>query len=156
MTEITRNDLRAKVGQTIGTSRGYTVDQTMIDTFADVTFDDQFIHVDPEREAQTPFGATIAHGFLTLSLLSTMSYDAVPKLRGAKMGVNYGFDRLRFVSPVLVGSKLRAHFTLSEVKDLNPELIQLSLSVSVEIDGQDKPALIADWLVRYYFEAPKQ
>lgn len=151
MKKITRDDLRANVGHTIGTSRWYSVDQSMIDTFADVTFDHQFIHVDPERAAETPFGATIAHGFLTLSLLSTMSYEAVPTLTGAKMGVNYGFDRLRFVSPVLVGSKVRGHFTLSEVKDLTPDLIQLALSVSVEIDGQPKPALIADWLVRYYF-----
>lgn len=156
MTEITRDDLRANVGHTIGTSRWYSVDQSMIDTFAGVTFDHQFIHVDPERAAETPFGATIAHGFLTLSLLSTMSYEAVPTLTGAKMGVNYGFDRLRFVSPVLVRSKVRGHFTLSEVKDLTPDLIQLALSVSVEIDGQTKPALIADWLVRYYFEVPKQ
>lgn len=156
MTEITRDDLRANVGHVIGTSRWYSVDQSMIDSFADVTFDHQFIHVDPERAAETPFGNTIAHGFLTLSLLSAMSYEAVPTLVGAKMGVNYGFDRLRFVSPVLVGSKVRAHFTLSEVKDLPPDLIQLALSVSIEIDGQTKPALIADWLVRYYFEVPEQ
>jgi acyl dehydratase len=156
VTEITRDNLQAKVGHTIGTSRWHSVDQSMIDTFADVTFDHQFIHVDPERAAETPFGTTIAHGFLTLSLLSTMSYEAVLTLTGAKMGVNYGFDRLRFVSPVLVGSKVRGHFTLSEVKDLTPDLIQLALSVSVEIDGQSKPALIAEWLVRYYFEVPEQ
>ena len=110
---ISLADMAARTGQDIGTSRWFTVDQAMIDGFADVTHDHQFIHVDPAAAAQTPFGGTIAHGFLTLSLLSAMVYDAVPPIEGVTMGVNYGFDRVRFVSPVKVDARVRGHFTLA-------------------------------------------
>lgn len=150
MTELSRAEMQAKVGQKLGSSNWYTVDQTMIDTFANVTFDHQYIHVDPERAAKTPFGGTIAHGFLTLSLLSTMLYEGVPTIKGTTMGVNYGFDRVRFISPVPVGSRVRAHFTLADFKDIRACEIQTTMSVSVEIEGQDKPALVAEWLGRLY------
>ena len=151
MSTITREEMAAKVGQNVGTSKWFEVTQEMIDQFADVTFDHQFIHVDPDRAKDTPFGGTIAHGFLTLSLLSAMVYDAVPVMEGVTMGVNYGFDKVRFVSPVKTGSRVRAHFTLSDFQDRGPGEVQTTLGVSIEIEGQEKPALVAEWLGRRYF-----
>lgn len=148
---ITRTEMAARVGQPLGISRWFTVDQSMIDGFADITHDHQFIHVDPVAAAQTPFGGTIAHGFLTLSLLSAMVYDAVPTMEGVTMGVNYGFDRVRFVSPVMVNARVRGNFTLAAFDELGPEEVQTTLDVQVEIEGADKPALVARWLGRRYF-----
>jgi len=149
---ITRDAYFDLVGKEIGISAWHTVDQSRIDTFADVTEDHQFIHIDPERAArETPFGATIAHGFLTVSLLSVFSYEALPKIEGATMGVNYGFDKLRFVSPVRAGSRVRGRFTLTEAKMRGPNELLSRTSVSVEIDGEAKPALAADWLGLLYF-----
>ena len=148
---ITRADMAARVGQSLGSSRWFTVDQSMIDGFADITHDHQFIHVDPAAAAQTPFGGTIAHGFLTLSLLSAMVYDAVPTMEGVTMGVNYGFDRVRFVSPVMVNARVRGHFTLAAFDTPGPNEVQTTLDVEVEIEGADKPALVARWLGRRYF-----
>ncbi|MGB3446061.1 MAG: MaoC family dehydratase [Xanthobacteraceae bacterium] len=149
---ITRDAYFALVGKEIGISAWHTVDQNRIDAFADVTEDHQFIHIDPERAArETPFGATVAHGFLTLSLLSVFSYEALPKIEGATMGVNYGFDKLRFVSPVRAGSRVRGRFTLTEAKMRGPNELLSRTSVSVEIDGEAKPALAADWLGLLYF-----
>ncbi|MBN8970822.1 MAG: MaoC family dehydratase [Rhizobiales bacterium] len=149
---ITRDAYFDLVGKEIGISAWHTVDQSRIDTFADVTEDHQFIHIDPERAArETPFGATIAHGFLTMSLLSVFSYEALPKIEGATMGVNYGFDKLRFVSPVRAGSRVRGRFTLTEAKMRGPNELLSRTSVSVEIDGEAKPALAADWLGLLYF-----
>ncbi len=149
---ITRDAYFALVGKEIGISGWHTVDQSRIDAFADVTEDHQFIHIDPERAArETPFGATIAHGFLTMSLLSVFSYEALPKIEGATMGVNYGFDKLRFVSPVRAGSRVRGRFTLTEAKMRGPNELLSRTSVSVEIDGEAKPALAADWLGLLYF-----
>lgn len=150
---LSRADMAARVGRDIGTSRWFTVDQAMIDGFADVTHDHQFIHVDPAAAARTPFGGTIAHGFLTLSLLSAMVYDAVPAIEGVTMGVNYGFDRVRFVSPVKVDTRVRGHFTLAAFDEPAPQEVQLTLDVKVEIEGADRPALVARWLGRRYFEA---
>src|SRR5690606_4599731 len=112
----------------------------------DCTEDWQFIHVDPEAAATTPFGGTIAHGFLTLSLLSKMTFEATPVLEGVAMGVNYGFDKVRFLQPVRAGSRVRGRFRLLEAAEKSPGRWLLKHEVTVEIEGQDKPALIAEWL----------
>ena len=138
-------DLSAMVGRSF-LSRWLTVDQERIDAFAKVTEDEQFIHVDPERASATAFGGTVAHGFLTLSLLSTMAYSALPRIEGAVHGVNYGFDRVRFLHPVRSGSRVRGHFTLQAVTARSAREWQLTYEVSVEIEGAHKPALAATWL----------
>ena len=124
----------------------YRFDQARIDAFARITEDEQFIHVDPERARATPFGGTIAHGFLTLSLASAMSYDAVAPLDGVVMGVNYGFDKLRFLAPVPAGSRVRGRFRLLSAEDKGGGRWLLKHELTVEIEGADKPALIAEWL----------
>jgi acyl dehydratase len=140
------------VGREVGVSSWHLVDQKRIDAFADITEDHQFIHVDPERAVrETPFGSTVAHGFLTVSLLSVFSYEALPRIAGATRGVNYGFDRLRFISPVRAGSRLRGRFTLMEAKPRGADVLESRTSVSVEIDGEAKPALVADWIGLIYF-----
>ena len=143
------------VGTEVGVSNWITVDQEMIDRFAETTHDDQWIHVDPARAAaETPFGGTIAHGFLTLSLASRFAYDCFPALPGQAMGINYGFNRLRFLNPVLAGSRLRGRFTLKSVtKRKETELLRENM-LTVEIDGNDTPALIADWLGLVVFDSP--
>jgi acyl dehydratase len=138
-------ELAALVGQSF-ISRWIIVDQARIDAFAKVTEDEQFIHVDPERAGTTAFGGTVAHGFLTLSLLSAMAYSALPRIEGAVHGVNYGFDRVRFVHPVPSGSRVRGHFTLQAVTPRSASEWQLRYDVSVEIEGVQKPALVAQWL----------
>ena len=140
------SDLPSLVGQEVGLSRWITVDQDRIDAFARITEDEQFIHVDPERARTTPFGGTIAHGFLTLSLASAMSYDAVAPLDGMVMGVNYGFDKLRFLAPVPAGSNIRGRFKLLSAEDKGDGRWLLKHELTVEIEGGDKPALIAEWL----------
>ncbi|MNQ48303.1 putative enoyl-CoA hydratase 1 [compost metagenome] len=140
------SDLQSQVGQEVGLSRWIEVDQARIDAFAKITEDEQFIHVDPERAKSTPFGGTIAHGFLTLSLASAMSYDALPPLDGVVMGVNYGFDKLRFLAPVPAGSKVRGRFRLLSAEDKGGGRWLLKHELTVEIEGADKPALIAEWL----------
>ena len=147
---ITLDQLKALEGKPFGTSRWYTIDQDRIDKFADVTEDWQFIHCDPEAAAETPFGTTIAHGFLTLSMLSAMTYE-MPVLENVAMGVNYGFDKIRFISPVPAGARIRAHFTMTHVDDSHDDFITTRMGVSIEIEGQDKPALVADWIGRRYF-----
>ena len=142
---IPAHDLHQHVGETF-VSHWFVVDQARIDAFAKVTEDEQFIHVDPVEASLTPFGGTVAHGFLTLSLLSPMAYSALPKVRGATIGVNYGFDRVRFLHPVRSGSRVRGHFLLIAVIRRSEREWQLSYDVSVEIDGQHKPALAATWL----------
>ncbi len=138
---------RAQIGQEVGVSRWILVDQKMIDEFAAVTHDDQWIHVDPERAAaETPFGGTIAHGFLTLSLASRFVYDCFGRLPGQSMGINYGFDKLRFLSPVRSGSRLRGRFVLQDAqKRSDTEMLRKNL-MTIEIEGSDKPALVAEWL----------
>ncbi len=142
----TPQDLSSLIGQEVGLSRWFEIDQARIDAFAQVTEDWQFIHVDPEAAKATPFGGTIAHGFLTMSLLSAMSYDAVKPLDGVAMGVNYGFDKLRFLTPVRSGSKVRGRFRLVGAEDKGGGRWLIKHEVTVEIDGADKPALIAEWL----------
>lgn len=144
---------QAMVGKEIGVSSWHLIDQKRIDVYADVIEDHQFIHVDPERaKKETAFGTTIAHGFLTMSLMSIMSYEVMPIIEGTSMGVNYGFDKLRFLSPVRSGSRVRGRFTLAEAKLRKPKELQSRTSVTVEIEGEEKPALIADWIGLIYFE----
>ncbi len=147
---LTLSELKALVGKPLGTSGWFTIDQKRIDAFADVTEDWQYIHVDPVGAAETAFGTTIAHGFLTLSMLSAMVYE-MPAIEGLVMGVNYGFNKVRFLSPVPAGARIRAHFTVKSVDDSRPGEITTIMDVSVEIEGQDKPALIAEWIGRRYF-----
>lgn len=151
MTEISKTQLLASVGQTMGQSDWFLVDQSRIDAFAEVTEDRQYIHVDPDRAKDSPFGTTIAHGFLSLSLLSAMLVQGFPVLTGREMAVNYGFDRVRFTAPVPVGSRVRAHFKLVEATEMRPGEVQISNEITVEIEGQDRPALVALWLNRFYF-----
>ncbi|SMC72412.1 MaoC family dehydratase [Rhizobium sp. RU36D] len=146
-TTITLEQLGALVGQTVGTSDWMSVDQPRIDAFADVTEDRQFIHVDPEAARETPFGGTIAHGFLTLSLLSRMVETGLPVLERQTMSVNYGFDRLRFLAPVPSGARVRAHFGLEGITPRKGEQYLLHYQVNVEIEGSEKPALSANWLI---------
>lgn len=134
------------VGQEIGVSRWFQIDQTRINDFAEVTEDRQYIHVDPEAAGQTPFGGPIAHGFLTLSLASAMSYDAVPPLKGVSMGINYGFDRLRFLAAVPAGARVRGRFRLLSAEAKGDARWLLKHELIVEIEGGEKPALIAEWL----------
>nr|WP_249812578.1 MaoC family dehydratase [Bradyrhizobium sp. 141] len=143
---------QALVGKEIGVSSWHLIDQPRIDTYADVTEDHQFIHVDPERaKKETAFGTTIAHGFLTMSMLSVMSYEVMPAIAGTTMGVNYGFDKLRFISPVRSGKRVRGRFVLAEAKLRKPNELQSRTNVTVEIEGEDKPALVAEWLGLIYF-----
>ena len=136
-------------GTEIGVSRWFLIDQKRIDAFADATEDWQFIHVDPEAAKATPFGSTIAHGFLTLSMLSAIAYDALPRVAGLAMGVNYGFEKVRFVAPVRAGRRIRGRFRLEGADAaLGPER-QSRKAVTVEIEGEDKPALVAEWLSLY-------
>ena len=139
-------EIKARVGTEIGLSGWIPVDQQAIDTFAGVTGDHQFIHVDPEAAAKTPFGGTVAHGFLTLSLLSQMAEQVMLVPDGLKMGVNYGFDRVRFLAPVRSGSRVRGRFTLAGAEEKRPGQWQFVHNVTVEIKGQEKPALTADWI----------
>ncbi|TGN89483.1 MaoC family dehydratase [Bradyrhizobium yuanmingense] len=149
---VTLEAYQAMIGKEIGVSSWHLIDQPRIDSYADVIEDHQFIHVDPDRaKKETAFGTTIAHGFLTMSLLSIMSYEVMPVIAGTTMGVNYGFDRLRFISPVRSGKRVRGRFVLAEAKLRKPNELQSRTSVTVEIEGEDKPALVADWLGLIYF-----
>ncbi|MDP9163374.1 MAG: MaoC family dehydratase [Pseudomonadota bacterium] len=140
------DDIRAKVGSDIGTSGWITVDQPRIQAFADATEDQQFIHIDPEAAARTPFGGTIAHGFLSLSLLSRMAADVMLKPETLKMAVNYGLDRVRFIAPVRSGKRVRGQFTLDSIEEKAPGQLLTRHTVTVEIEGESKPALTAQWL----------
>lgn len=135
------------VGKEIGVSGWRVVSQEMIDQFAAATDDHQFIHTDPERAArETPYGGTIAHGFLSLSLLSTMVFEAVPPLAGASVGVNFGFERIRFMAPVKSGARIRARFLLATLKVRPSGIVEVHYDVTIEIEGSAKPALTARWL----------
>jgi len=144
--EIALAEMKNHVGTEMGVSDWITVDQTMIDSFAKATRDDQFIHTDPERaKAESPFGGTIAHGFLTLSLLSALNYDALPRIREQTMGINYGFDAIRFVAPVKSGARVRGRFTLAETRFRGASMLMTTYDVTVEIENEKKPALTARW-----------
>jgi acyl dehydratase len=138
--------IKARVGSEVGVSDWIAIDQKRIDAFADITEDPQFIHIDPEAAAKTPFGGTVAHGFLTLSLLSRMAADAMLRPEAVKMGVNYGFERVRFMAPVRSGKRVRGRFTLVRFEEKRPGQWQFVHEVTVEIEGEEKPALVADWI----------
>ena len=141
-------DLKPKIGEVIGTSGWFMIDQDRIDHFADDTEDHQFIHVNPEAAKATPFGGTIAHGFLTLSMLSAMM-EALEK-PAVQMSINYGFNKVRFLSPVKSGKRIRGHFKLLELDEKRPGQWQQTVEVTVEIEGEDKPALLAEWIFMHF------
>lgn len=143
-------EVQGLVGSVIGTSDWISVEQDRINVFADVTEDHQFIHVNPDMAKMTPFGTTIAHGFLSLSLLSKFAEQGAMTIDGVAMGLNYGFEKVRFLNPVKVGSKVRGNFVLKDAVEKNPGQHLLTYTVTVEIDGEEKPALVADWLVMQF------
>lgn len=147
---IPLDEYKAKVGTEVGVSDWILVDQAKIDAFAEVTGDHQFIHVNPELAKQTPFGTTIAHGYLTLSLCAVFAYGAMPGIEGARMGVNYGLNKVRFMAPVKSGSKVRGRFKLLDVTQRPDGAWQTTSSVTVEIEGETKPALAAEWITLTY------
>jgi acyl dehydratase len=143
---VNKNQAFELIGKDLGVSDWIKLDQNTISAFADLTQDHQFIHVDEERAKQTPFGTTIAHGFLVLSLLAKFAEQCGLVIEDAKMGVNYGFDKVRFLSPVKVDSRVRGVFKLADVVQKKPGQLQLRYEVIVEIEGEPLPALVADWL----------
>lgn len=147
MTDTTTIErLKERIDSELGTSDWFTIDQALIDAFADVTQDHQYIHVDVERAKSTPFGGTIAHGLLTLSMIVHLCFDFVPKLPGTRVLLNYGFNRVRFPSPVRSGQRVRAKGRLASVDDKAPNQYLMVLDVTIEIEGQSKPAVVAEWL----------
>jgi acyl dehydratase len=143
---VTKETIQDYIGKTLEPSPWMKVEQSRIDAFADITLDHQFIHIDPERAAQTPFGGTIAHGFLSLSLLSHFGESFMLAFENVQMGVNYGFEKVRFLNPVAVNSEIRGVGKLLEVTEKAPGQFLTKYEVTVEIKGSDKPALIAEWL----------
>jgi acyl dehydratase len=140
-----REEIKAKIGREIGVSDWVLISQDMIDRFADVTGDHQFIHVDPKAAAMTPFGGTIAHGFLVLSMLAKLGLAADFAMEGVTMGVNYGFEKVRLVAPVRAGKRIRGRFVLKNMVERAPGQWMATLGVTVEIEGEAKPAIVADW-----------
>ena len=143
---VSLEELHSRIGTQVGVSDWITIDQKRIDEFADVTEDRQFIHVDPNAAKETMFGGTVAHGFLSLSLLSRMALDVMLVPDNLKMAVNYGFDRIRFLAPVPVGARVRGIFTLTNVEEKSLGQLLVHHNVMVDIDVTEKPALTADWL----------
>jgi acyl dehydratase len=153
--EAAYESLKPREGQPEGTGEWFTITQDVINQFADITHDHQFIHVDPDRAAQmSPWKVTVAHGFLTLSMLTHL-ISSIPqaggRMEGVVMGVNYGFDKVRFINPVKVNSNVRASSVTKSVELRDPNNLQVTRTVTVEIDGEDKPALVADWVTRLVF-----
>ena len=148
---IPAEQMKDLVGQVVGSSEWVEVSQERINQFAEATGDFQFIHIDPEAAAKTPFGGTIAHGFLTLSLipLLTMNSD-IPRAEGVRMGVNYGGNKTRFIAPVRSGKRVRGHFKLLEIEEKRPGQWQQTMEITVEIEGEDKPALICEWITQFF------
>lgn len=148
---ITAEELKSRVGEEIGVSEWVEVSQETINKFADATGDHQFIHVNPEMAKMTPFGGTIAHGFLSLSLMPMlMEKSDMPEIEGVKMGVNYGGNKVRFLTPVRSGKRVRGRFKLLELEEKRPGQWQQTVEYSVEIEGEDKPALIAEWISQFF------
>ena len=151
LTKLSFEKVSEKLGKLVGTSEWYSINQDMIDSFATLTKDHFFIHIDPERvKKETPLNSTIAHGFLSVSLLSAMSYDCVPGIEGAHFGLNYGFNKLRFVSPVPVNSRIRGHFTLKDIEKNDTGEITMIYDVTVERETQEKPVLVAEWVTKAF------
>ncbi|MFN8040496.1 MAG: MaoC family dehydratase [Acidimicrobiales bacterium] len=152
--ETAYESFKAAEGQTEGTGEWFEVTQERVNEFADVTLDHQFIHIDPEAAKGTPFGGTIAHGFLTLSMLTHLTASIpqdMSRFAGILMGVNYGFEKVRFVAPVPTGSRIRATSVLSNVELKDPNTINVTKTITVEIEGGSKPALVADWITRLVY-----
>ena len=143
-------ELARRTGEEIGVSDWMLVDQARIDVFADVTEDRQWIHIDPVAAVDSPFGGTIAHGFLSLSLLAPLSYRALPPVEGLQTGVNYGFNNVRFLAPVRSGKRVRGRFLLKELVERTPGRWQMTVDATVEIEGETKPALVAEWMFLYF------
>ena len=144
-------DIAAKVGGPLGTSEWVEISQERIDQFAEATGDHQFIHVDPDKAKMTPFGGTIAHGFLTLSMIPYLSAKSdIPRPEGVKMGVNYGGNKTRFINPVRSGKRIRGHWKLLEMAEKRPGQWQQTVEITIEIEGEDKPALIAEWITQFF------
>ncbi|HRE35787.1 MULTISPECIES: MaoC family dehydratase [Sphingopyxis] len=151
MSAMTPQEMKELVGKPLGTSEWVLVDQEMINKFADATGDHQFIHIDEEKAKLTPFGGTIAHGFLTLSLFPMlMAKSDCPRPAGVKMGVNYGGNKVRFLAPVRSGKRVRGHFKLLELDEKRPGQWQQTLEFTVEIEGEEKPALMAEWISQFF------
>ncbi len=151
MAVVTFDELKAMTGTVIGVSEWLTVDQDMINKFADATGDHQFIHIDEEKAKLTPFGGTIAHGFLTLSLMPVLTQKTdMPRMDGIKMGVNYGGNKTRFLSAVRSGKRVRGHFKLLEIAEKRSGQYQQTVEYTLEIEGEDKPALIAEWISQFF------
>ena len=146
MPQASLTEIKSRIGEEIGVSSWILIDQRRIDEFAEATEDHQFIHVDPDAAAKTPFGGTIAHGFLSLSLLSRMGSEAMLLPEGMKLAINYGLDRVRFLAPVRSGKRVRGRFTLDSVEEKAPGQLLLKHLVSLEIEGEERPALSATWL----------
>ena len=145
-TMIKKSEIEQYVGHICEPTDWFKVTQEQVNVFADCTLDRQFIHVDPKASAKSPFGGTIAHGFLTLSMLAYFSQSFSLSIEGSYMGVNKGFDKVRFVAPVPVGSRIRCHTTVAEISQKKPGQYDFKMDISVEIEGGDKPALVAEWL----------
>ncbi|MCJ8206418.1 MaoC family dehydratase [Pseudomonas sp. RGM2987] len=143
---VTADELRGLVGKDLEPSPWLSLDQERISAFAEVTEDRQFIHVDIEKAKNSPFGGTIAHGLLTLSMLPSMIEKTLPALEGMKASINYGYNKIRFLSPVRSGKKVRAKFVIAEFGETGPGRYQIITNITVEIEGEDKPALIAEWI----------
>lgn len=148
---IDREAMLAAVGQELGCSDWFTVDQARIDAFAEVSEDRQFIHIDPVRAADTIFGGTVAHGMLTLSMMSGMAYGALPVMQGLSASVNYGFEKVRFITPVKSGARIRGRFVLQGAEPRGRDMLMCRLDAAVEIEGEARPALTAEWLLLYMF-----
>ena len=146
MPVATLTEIKSRIGAEVGVSDWVVIDQARIEAFADATDDRQFVHVDPVAAAQSPFGGTVAHGFLSLSMLSRMGFQALLQPEGTRMTVNYGLDRVRFIAPVRAGKRIRGRFALDSVEEKGPGQILMRHSVTVEIEGEDKPALSASWI----------
>ncbi len=148
---MTPQELQARIGETIGTSEWLLVDQAMIDKFADATGDHQFIHVNPDMAKMTPFGGTIAHGFLTLSLIPVLIEKSnIERPTGIKVAMNYGGNRVRFINPVRSGKKVRAHFKLIGLEEKRPGQWQQTVEITLEIEGEQKPGYVAEWITMLY------
>ena len=144
-------EMTALVGQTVGTSDWFEVSQERINKFAEATGDFQFIHIDEEKAKLTPFGGTIAHGFLTLSLIPVLTAESdCPRPANIKMAVNYGGNKTRFIAPVRSGKRVRGHFKLLELEEKRPGQWQQTMEITIEIEGEDKPALICEWITQIF------
>ena len=148
---MTPQEVKAQVGQTVGTSEWVVMSQERINQFAEATGDHQFIHLDEEKAKLTPFGGTIAHGFLTLSMIPYLSANSdLPRVDGVKMGVNYGGNKTRFISPVRSGKRIRGHWKLIDLEEKRPGQWQQTHEITIEIEGEDKPALITEWIMQFF------